>query len=97
MKKYEGKYIVRCEQAGVFFGEIENRNEQEVEMRNVRNIWYWDGAATLLQLATDGTKNPHNCRFTMAVDSLELLDAIEIIPCTATAIQSIEGVAPWKM
>lgn len=97
MEKYESKYIVRCDRAGVFYGEIESRNGQEVKMRNVRCLWYWDGAATLLQLAAEGTKNPKSCKFTMSVDSLELLGVIEIIPCTEKAIKSIEGVGKWKL
>ena len=90
------KYIVRCDRAGVFYGEIEERNGREIKMRNVRNIWYWDGAATLLQLATEGTTEPDNCKFTMTIDSLVVLDAIEIIPCTDKAIKSIEAVKEWK-
>lgn len=90
------KYIVRCDRAGVFYGEIEGRNGKEIKMRNVRCIWYWDGAATLLQLAAEGTTNPNNCKFTMTVDSLVVLDAIEIIPCTDRAIESIESVKEWK-
>lgn len=90
------KYIVRCDRAGVFYGEIEGRDGREIKMRNVRCIWYWDGAATLLQLAAEGTTNPNNCKFTMTVDSLVVLDAIEIIPCTDRAIESIEAVKEWK-
>lgn len=90
------KYIVRCDRAGVFYGEIEGRDGKEIKMRNVRCIWYWDGAATLLQLATEGTTNPNNCKFTMTIDSLVVLDAIEIIPCTDRAIKSIEAVQEWK-
>ena len=90
------KYIVRCDRSGVFYGEIEERNGGEIKMRNVRCIWYWDGAATLLQLAAEGTTKPKECKFTMTIDSLEVLDAIEIIPCTAEAIKSIEGVKEWK-
>lgn len=47
------KYIVRCDRAGVFYGEIEGRQGQEVKMRNARCLWYWEGAATLLQLAAE--------------------------------------------
>ena len=90
------KYIVRCDRAGVFYGEIEGRDGREIKMRNARCIWYWDGAATLLQLATEGTTEPENCKFTMTVDSLVVLDAIEIIPCTDRAIKSIEAVKEWK-
>ena len=90
------KFIVRCDRAGVFYGEIEARNGSEVKMRNVRCLWYWEGAATLLQLAAEGTTKPKECKFTMMIDSLEVLDAIEIIPCTTKAIESIEGVKEWK-
>ncbi len=96
MENQKQKFIVRCDRAGVFYGEIEERNGHEVKMRNVRCLWYWDGAATLLQLAAEGTTIANNCKFTMTVDSLEVLDAIEIIPCTTKAIKSIEGVKEWK-
>ena len=96
MENQKQKFIVRCDRAGVVYGEIEERNGREIKMRNVRCIWYWDGAATLLQLAAEGTTKPKECKFTMTIDSLEVLDAIEIIPCTAEAIKSIEGVKEWK-
>ena len=91
------KFIVRCDRAGVFYGEIASRNGREVEMTNVRQLWYWDGAATLMQLAQDGTRAPRNCKFTVEVESLQVLDAIEIIPCTEKAIEAIDAVAVWKI
>lgn len=95
-KKYEGYYIVRSKSAGVFAGNIASRNGQEVELKNCRRLWYWDGAASLSQLAVDGTSKPKNCKFTVAVDSMEVLDVIEIIPCTDKAEVSIKGVVVWK-
>ena len=92
----EKKYIVRCDRSGVFYGKIESRNGQEVTMRNARCLWYWDGAASLLQLAKDGTSEPRNCKFTVYVDELTVVDAIEILPCTDKAITSIEGVSEWR-
>ena len=92
----EKKYIVRCDRSGVFYGEIESRNGQEVTMRNARCLWYWDGAASLLQLAKEGTTEPRNCKFTVYVDELTVVDAIEILPCTDKAITSIEGVSEWR-
>lgn len=92
----EKKYIVRCDRSGVFYGEIESRNGQEVTMRSARCLWYWDGAASLLQLAKDGTAEPRNCKFTVYVDELTVVDAIEILPCTDKAITSIEGVSEWR-
>ena len=43
-KKYEGKYIVRCDRAGVFYGEIEGVDGNVVSMRKVRKLWMWSGA-----------------------------------------------------
>lgn len=90
------KVIVRGDRSGVFFGTLEKRNGREVKLSNCRRLWYWDGAASDFQLATDGVAAPHNCKFTVVVQEIEILDAIEIIPCTKKAINSLESVAVWK-
>ena len=91
-----GKYsIVRTYSAGVFAGYIVSRNGQEVVLRDARRLWYWDGAATLSQLAMEGTKAPSNCKFPCAVHEMTLLEAIEIIPCTSEAEASIRAVPVW--
>ena len=61
------KFMVRTYSAGVFMGEIVSKDGQTVVMRNARRIWYWDGAASLSQLAVDGTSKPGNCKFPVAV------------------------------
>lgn len=92
-----GKYvIVRTYSAGVFAGELESRNGQEVVLKNARRIWYWDGAATLSELAMHGTSKPQNCRFPCEVDRVELLQAIEILDVTENAQKIIKGVTVWS-
>ena len=88
--------IVRGDRSGVFFGELKERNGQEVELRNARKLWYWDGAAAVEQLARDGVSRPRNCKFTVTVEEMTITDAIQIIPCTDAAQKSISGVAEWK-
>ena len=90
------KVIIRGDRSGVEFGELVAQEGSEVTLKNARRIWSWDGAASLSQLAKDGTANPSNCKFTVTVDSITILDAIEIIPCTDEAINSIEEVKEWK-
>lgn len=90
------KYIVRCDRSGVFFGEIEKREGREVTMRNVRCLWYWSGAASLMQLAKEGVRSPVDCKFTVTLDEITVLDAIEILPCSSEAVTSVEGVEEWK-
>jgi len=93
--KQDNYYIVRTYSAGVFAGYIESRAGQEVVMRKARRLWYWDGAASLSQLAMEGTSKPENCKFPCEVDRVELLQVIEILDCTEKAKTSIQGVTVW--
>jgi hypothetical protein len=92
-----GKYvIVRTYSAGVHTGVLKSKDGKEVVLSNARRIWYWDGAATLSQLAIDGTSKPNNCKFPESVPEILLTEAIEIIPCSDVARDSIESVPLWK-
>ena len=95
---FEGlKYIIcRTYSAGVFAGYLESRVGQEVVMRKARRLWYWEGAASLSQAATDGFSKPGNCQFPCEVDRVELLNAIELLDCTKKAQASIASVKVWQ-
>ena len=94
---YEGKYvIVRGERSGVFAGTLKAKEGREVELTDCRRIWYWDGAASISQLAVDGTSAAASCKFPRAVASIVITDVIEIIPCTEKAEASIKAVPEWK-
>jgi len=87
--------MVRTYSAGVFAGTIETLEGKVAKLTNARRIYYWDGAATLSQLATDGTSKPEKCKFPVAVDEVILTQVIEIIPITDKAKASIDSVAVW--
>ena len=89
--------IVRTYSAGVFAGNLKSRKGQEVILTNARRLWYWDGAASLSQLANNGVTKPQNCKFPEEVSEITLLNVIEIIPVTEKAKKSISEVAIWKM
>jgi len=88
--------MVRTFSAGVFYGLLEKKVGKEGRIKNARRVWYWKGAASLSQLATDGTKNPSECKFPCAVESVELSEIVETIPMTKKAIESLNGVPVWK-
>jgi len=90
------KFIIRTVHAGVFFGEIKERNESEATLTNVRKLWYWNGASAVEQLATEGVKKPNDCKFTVIVPELTVLGVIQVLPCTEDAVKSIESVKEWK-
>ena len=89
-------YIIRGDQSGVFFGQITGRNEKEVELQNVRKLWYWEGACAVEQLAVDGVKNPGDCKFTVVVPEMVVTDAIQILPCSDKAAKILCEVKAWK-
>lgn len=93
-------YMVRSYAAGVFYGEIEKKTHEKsglvVKMKNARRVWYWDGAASLSQLASQGTKNPGNCKFPMKVKSVELMNVVEILEVSKEAFEILEKVLVWE-
>ena len=90
------KVIVRADRAGVFYGTIIRKDGDEVELKDCRRIWYWNGAASLSELAFSGVKHKGGNKFSVAVDSITILGVIEIIPCTEEAIKSIESIPEWR-
>ena len=89
--------IVRTYSAGVFAGYFDRKSleGQFGTVKNARRIWQWAGAASLSQLAQDGTSSPEHCKFPCEVDEVILTDIIEVIPCTEKAKKSIDGVKVW--
>ncbi len=88
--------IVRSKDAGVFAGYVASRTDQEVVIKHARRLWYWDGAASLSQLAMEGTNKPENCKFPCEVDRVTLLGVIEILDVTEKARRSLMSVPIWK-
>lgn len=98
MKHLNQKCIIRTNRAGVFFGtptEFDSTT-REMTIKDCRRLWYWSGAASLSQLATEGVKNPDQCKFTVVVQEMTVMEVIEVIPCTHEAIKNIEEVAIWR-
>jgi len=87
--------IVRTYSAGVFAGFLKSRNGKEVILNQARRLWRWAGAASLSQLAMDGTSDPDNCKFPCEVDDIVLTEAIEVIAATEMSRESIAGVKTW--
>ena len=91
--------IVRTFSAGVFaVSSIDDpsKNGKRGTLRNARRLWYWDGAASLSELAVRGTSKPANCKFPVAVDGIKVTEIIEVLPVTAVAEASINAVPVWS-
>lgn len=97
-KTHKGlKYvIVRTYSAGVFAGYLQKKTGQNAIVLNARRLWYWQGAASLSQLAMEGVSVPDKCQFPCEVDRVELDQVIEVSDCTEKARLSIKSVPIWK-
>ena len=81
-------------------GQIKELNGSVIIITNARRLWYWSGAASLSQLAIEGTKRPNDCKFAMTItdeDGVYLPQVIEVLPCTQEAVSNIQSVKEWKI
>ena len=89
--------IVRTYSAGVFAGNFDRKTKgKEGTIYNARRIFYWDGAASLSQMANEGVKKPENCKFAQEVSEIDLREIIEVLPCTTKAKKNIQAVKVWE-
>jgi len=97
-EKLDGmKYvIVRSYAAGCFAGYLKEKKDREVTLIKARRLWYWDGAASLSQLAMEGVKTPSSCKFPCEVSNIIINDVCEVIEATEESKKSIAGVTIWK-
>lgn len=95
MKELIGKKVlVRAYEAGVYFGTLAEKEGNEVTMTNVRNIWRWNGASCLSQIANDGVAE--TSRLSSVVNEMVILNVCQIIPCTEKSISNLEGIKVWE-
>lgn len=93
----EHRKIVRAISAGVFFGDVIHRDGAEVTILNARRLWYWDGAASLSELATRGTSKPDKCKFPASAPKIIVLGVIEILDVSPEAGAIIDSVPVWSV
>jgi hypothetical protein len=98
-KKTVRDVIVRSYAMGVFAGTLHPSSTETLKiLTNARRIWYWSGAASLSQLAMEGTSDPGNCKFPVVVDRVELTSpqGFEVLDLTPKAKASIDSVPIWR-
>jgi len=84
------KCIIRTYSAGVWFGEVVEKSSTECIIKNARRMYYWNNikGISLSETSLYGLKD--DSKIQAPVDKV-LLQQIELIPCTDTAIESIES------
>ena len=80
--------VVRTRDAGVHCGTLAACAGTAVELADARRVWRWRGANTLNELALHGAAEGWT-RISEPVPRILLTEAIEVIPCTATATANL--------
>ena len=92
--------IIRSYGAGVFAGYLKEKtsdvNGVNVTLINSRRIWYWSGACSLSQIATEGSKKISDCKIAVVVPEQFIANVIEIIPMSKEAVKNIMEAKEWK-
>ncbi len=89
-----GKYcVIRTYSAGVHVGIVNSRNGREIELRDARRIWRWEGANTLHEIALRGLSSAS--KVSEQIAAITLTEVVEILPCTTTGEASLRSAA-WK-
>ena len=84
------KVIIRTYSAGVWFGLLEQKEKNEVILKDARRMYQWfcKESISLSAVAIYGI-NQDKSRICVAVPSI-WLEAIEILPCSDESINSLE-------
>lgn len=89
--------VVRTYSAGVHVGRLVSQDGKVVVLADAVRIYRWRGARTLSEVAMggiDSAAESGHTRVSVPLPSITLTEAIEIIPCSATAELRIRG-AGW--
>lgn len=90
--------IIRCRNAGVHAGEVIERANGVLKVRNSRRLWSWWSKATLSELAMEGPVNISENKYGCVLPYLELTDSdvAEVIATTPAAASAIFSVPVWS-
>jgi len=89
-----GEYcIIRTYASGVHAGILVDQQGRQVELQDARRIWRFDVKShglSLSEVANHGTTDSRS-KVCEAVPAITILDALEIIPCSARATEVIRS------
>jgi len=92
--------LIRSYASGVHFGVLKSQRDTlqglEVTLSNSRRIHYWEGAASLSQVAMEGV-NAEKSRVAMTLPVFTVQSVIETIPLSKAAFENLSNQPIWKI
>lgn len=92
--------IFRCRDAGVHAGELICKKNGFIQVKDARQIWYWNGAATTDEIAVYGCDpvKGEQSKITVPVPTLAIResDCCQIAVCTKAGESWIRNAKAWR-
>lgn len=88
------KVLARSYDAGLYYGTLVEAEGDVVKLANVRNIWSWEGATCLSQIANDGITSG---KVSQVVSSMVLTRVCQVVLMTDFAVDVLDLIEPWKI
>lgn len=89
---FVGRYVLcRCHSAGVHTGVLVSAQGEQVILRDSRRLWSWRAVAGVALSGVAQAGLASGCKVDTENPEIALSGAIEIIPCSKTAEESIRG------
>lgn len=95
-KELIGKVVlVRSSDAGVYYGTLVDADENTAKLTDVRNIWRWEGANCLADIADHGIRKGGDTRISIPVSSMVINRVCQLLPLTDAAVDNLNSYNPW--
>jgi len=88
-EQHEDVVLLRTQASGVHVGHLVKRTgDRSIQLSGATRVWRWKGANTLSELSQKGGDIGYT-RISEAVPTIELLDVLEIIPCSVEGAKNL--------
>ena len=91
--------LIRSYDSGVHFGLLKQEQHTPagiiVDLLQSRRVHYWDGAASLSQLAVDGIGKPNSSRIAKTLPFIRIGRVCEIIPLSNELFNNLQNLPEW--
>ncbi|NMM21554.1 MAG: hypothetical protein HHJ15_16630 [Rhodoferax sp.] len=90
---FVGKYVIaRCYSAGVHAGEVVSVDGENVILKDSRRLWSWKAKEGIALSGVAQTGVQSGCKIDVLNPEIALTGVCELIPCSAQARESIDGI-----
>ena len=97
MKEKEKNHLIRSYSGGVWYGKIKFLKGDVCILINARNIWSWQGASCLAQIANNGITSGKVSEEITDPEGVYITQVCNVIPMTEAAVEKLNSIKSWRI